>query len=100
MRNSCRRDEMHIFHFHILFLFPKRNMFYSFKIGKAMFAVKTATNALEHRSGNAPVHVRGKKGERTMSNKNNNQLNIPQAKAAMEQFKMQAAQEEDVFSTS
>ena len=32
--------------------------------------------------------------------KSNNQINIPQAKAAMEQFKMQAAQEEDVFSTS
>ena len=65
-----------------------------------MFAVKTATNALEHRSGNAPVHVRGKKGERTMSNKNNNQLNIPQAKAAMEQFKMQAAQEVGVNLTN
>ena len=32
--------------------------------------------------------------------KSNNQINVPQAKAAMEQFKMQAAQEEDVFSTS
>lgn len=33
-----------------------------------------------------------------MSN-NNNQLNIPQAKEAMNQFKMQAAQDEDVLST-
>ena len=32
--------------------------------------------------------------------KNNNQINIPEAKNGMEQFKMQAAQEEDVFSTS
>ena len=32
--------------------------------------------------------------------KNNNQINVPQAKQAMEQFKMQAAQEEDVSSTS
>ena len=32
--------------------------------------------------------------------KSNNQINVPQAKAAMEQFKMQAAQEEDVSSTS
>ena len=32
--------------------------------------------------------------------KNNNQINIPQAREAMDKFKMQAAQEEDVFSTS
>ena len=35
-----------------------------------------------------------------MSRKNNNQLNIPEARNAMDQFKMQAAQEEDVSSTS
>ena len=34
-----------------------------------------------------------------MSN-NNNQINIPQAKEAMNQFKMQAAQDEDVPTTS
>ena len=34
-----------------------------------------------------------------MSN-NNNQLNIPQAKEAMNKFKVQSASEEDVFSTS
>ena len=34
-----------------------------------------------------------------MSNRNN-QINVPQAKQAMEQFKMQAAQEEDVLTTS
>ena len=34
-----------------------------------------------------------------MSNRNN-QINVPQAKQAMDKFKMQAAQEEDVFSTS
>ena len=33
-----------------------------------------------------------------MSN-NNNQLNIPQAREAMDQFKMQAAQDEDVSTT-
>ena len=39
--------------------------------------------------------------ERTiMSNKNNNQLNIPQAREAMDKFKMQAASDEDVSSTS
>ena len=33
-----------------------------------------------------------------MSN-NNNQLNIPQAREALDQFKMQAAQDEDVSTT-
>ena len=32
--------------------------------------------------------------------KNNNQINVPQAREAMDKFKMQAASEEDVFSTS
>ena len=32
--------------------------------------------------------------------KSNNQINIPQAREAMDRFKMQAAQEEDVSSTS
>ena len=31
-----------------------------------------------------------------MSSKNNNQLNVPQARAAMDQFKMQAASDFDV----
>ncbi|MCI7019119.1 MAG: alpha/beta-type small acid-soluble spore protein [Clostridiales bacterium] len=31
---------------------------------------------------------------------NSNRINVPQAKQAMEQFKMQAANEEDVSSTS
>ena len=32
-----------------------------------------------------------------MSNSNNNQLNIPQAREAMDRFKMQAAQDNSVF---
>ena len=32
--------------------------------------------------------------------KSNNQINVPQAKQAMEQFKMQAASDEDVPATS
>ena len=32
--------------------------------------------------------------------KSNNQINVPQAREAMDRFKMQAAQEEDVSSTS
>jgi small acid-soluble spore protein D (minor alpha/beta-type SASP) len=35
-----------------------------------------------------------------MSSKNNNKINIPEARQAMDQFKMQAASEEDVLSTS
>ncbi len=34
-----------------------------------------------------------------MSTKNNNKLNIPEAKAAMNKFKMEAANEDDVPST-
>jgi hypothetical protein len=36
---------------------------------------------------------------RNMSNSNNNQINIPQAREAMDKFKMQAAQDEDVSFT-
>lgn len=32
-----------------------------------------------------------------MSSKNTNKLNIPEAKAAMDKFKMEAASEEDVY---
>ena len=35
-----------------------------------------------------------------MSNSNNIRINIPQAREAMDRFKMQAAQDEDVSSTS
>ena len=38
--------------------------------------------------------------ERTEMSNNNNQLNIPQAKEAMNKFKMQAASDEDVLFTS
>ena len=41
-----------------------------------------------------------KKERFIMSNSNNNQLNIPQAREAMDRFKMQAAQDEDVLFTS
>ena len=35
-----------------------------------------------------------------MASKSSNQINVPQAREAMDKFKMQAAQEEDVSSTS
>ena len=50
--------------------------------------------------GNGRNFRRNVSKERTiMSNSNNNQLNIPQAREAMDQFKMQAAQDEDVSTT-
>ena len=41
------------------------------------------------------IELSGKteKERKTMSSKNNNQINIPQAREAMDRFKMQAAQE-------
>ena len=41
-----------------------------------------------------------KKERFTMSNSNNNRINVPQAKEAMNQFKMQAAQEVGVNLTN
>ncbi len=35
-----------------------------------------------------------------MSNRNSNQINVPQAREAMDRFKMQAAQDEGVLFTS
>lgn len=34
-----------------------------------------------------------RKGETIMSNKNNNKINVPEARAAMDKFKMEAASE-------
>ena len=34
-----------------------------------------------------------------MSSKNNNQINVPQAREAMDKFKIQAASDEDVSTT-
>jgi small acid-soluble spore protein D (minor alpha/beta-type SASP) len=41
-----------------------------------------------------------KKERKIMSNKNNNQINIPEARQAMDNFKMQAAQEVGVNLTN
>ena len=43
---------------------------------------------------------RKQKERNEMSNKNNNSINIPQAREAMDKFKMQAASDEDVSTTS
>jgi hypothetical protein len=47
-----------------------------------------------------PFRENDKKERMKMSNSNNNQLNIPQAREAMDRFKMQAAQEVGVNLTN
>ena len=65
--------------------FPKRNKCYSLKFGKAMIAADKTVKTRKRRE---------------IIMKSNNQINVPQAKAAMEQFKMQAAQEVGVNLTN
>ena len=75
-------------------LFPKMHWHSTIKTGKAMFAER---KVVFHRK--AAIFPRKRQKERK-GMKNNNQINIPQAREAMDRFKMQAAQDEDVFSTS
>ena len=71
-------------------------MIYSFRRGQTM-----ATERKEALPTGKHLAFRKNEKERIdMSNKNNNQLNIPQAREAMDKFKMQAASEEDVLTTS
>ena len=77
-------------------LFPLRNRIIVFFAGK-----NTPTeiqNAFYGKSFEFPKKV--KKERITKSNSNNNQLNIPQAREAMDKFKMQAAQEVGVNLTN
>ena len=76
-------------------LFPPLNIHTVFDSGQTSDAERK--DALQPESGCFPETT---KKERTkMSNKNNNQINIPQAREAMDKFKMQAAQDLDVSST-
>ena len=70
------------FYFQKMCVFPKRNNDKSLFFGKAMDA--------EHR----------KKEKESRFKKNNNQINIPQAREAMDKFKMQAASEVGVNLTN
>ena len=64
-----------------------------------MVAAKNRNKCFGHRSGPCPGLFRGyRKGENIM--KSNNRINVPQAKQAMEQFKMQAASEVGVNLTN
>ena len=69
-------------------------MFFFFESGKAMVAER---KVVFHGKGTG---LSGKTTKERNVMKNNNQINVPQAREAMDRFKMQAAQEEDVSSTS
>ena len=80
--------------FQNLHLFPLRNMCIVFFMGKN---TPTETKTLSSESVFFP---KNEKERFQMSNNNNNQLNIPQAREAMDKFKMQAAQEVGVNLTN
>ena len=70
-------------------IFPKRNWCYSIIFGKAMATERKKSFSTE--GGGFPG--KRKRRETIMSSKNNNQINVPEAREAMDKFKMQAAQE-------
>ena len=79
--------------FQILRYFPKRNNHIIASFGKAMVAERKDAFFGKH-------HFPKKaKGEKEVM-KNNNQINVPQAREAMDKFKMQAAQEVGVNLTN
>jgi len=71
-------------------------MCFSLCFGKAMFAERQ--DALL--TGKRRLSGKQKRREPSMSNNSSNRINIPEARQAMDQFKMQAASDEDVSSTS
>ena len=81
--------------FHFLCPFPKRNIYNFSPSGKAMFAERKV--GFQQESGFRFPEI-DKRREIIM--KNNNQINIPQAREAMDKFKMQAAQEVGVNLTN
>ena len=80
--------------FQFLRHFPLRNIHIVFFTGK-----NTSTEIKNAFFGKC-LAFRRKKECMKMSNSNNNQLNIPQAREAMDKFKMQAAQEVGVNLTN
>ena len=78
--------------FQYLRSFPKRNIHIALHWGKTSLAVRKFFLRKVFSSEESEK-------ERTFM-KSNNQINVPQAKAAMEQFKMQAAQEVGVNLTN
>ena len=81
--------------FQFLHRLPKRCKHIWSSFGKAMFAERKVLS-----SESAKLSKKQKKERKDMSSKNNNQLNIPQAREAMDRFKMQAASEVGVNLTN
>ena len=83
-------------HLQNLRFFPKRYRIIVFSLGKTMDTERKTDGFFGKRRT-----FRGNEKERmTMSNNNNNQINVPQAREAMDRFKMQAAQEVGVNLTN
>ena len=84
--------------FQFLRYFPKRNIYITNKSGKNTLAERKMLSSesvgLSKESGTTSVT----KGENSM--KSNNQINVPQAREAMDKFKMQAASEVGVNLTN
>ena len=78
----------------ILPFFPSVNIHTVFDFGE------TRCTEQKMLSSESVFFRRKQKEIRVMSNKNNNQLNIPQAREAMDKFKMQAASEVGVNLTN
>jgi small acid-soluble spore protein D (minor alpha/beta-type SASP) len=79
--------------FQILRVFPKRNNHILLVFGKAMVAERK-----DAFFGKCWIFPRKRKEKDIM--KNNNQINVPQAREAMDRFKMQAASEVGVNLTN
>ena len=84
----------HFLRFHKLLFFPKMLWHTTFVFGKAMFAERKKSFSPE--DGSFPR----KRQRRETIMKSNNQINVPQAREAMDKFKMQAAQEVGVNLTN
>jgi small acid-soluble spore protein D (minor alpha/beta-type SASP) len=85
-----------MFFWKILWIFPQRTKHTNFFAGK-----NTGAERKDVFGWKAPWLSRKRQKERTiMSNSNNNQINVPQAREAMDRFKMQAAQEVGVNLTN
>ena len=69
-------------------IFPRKSRHISSFSTQSMFAIPESSN-----------NFNGWKGEIVMSSKNSNRINVPEARAAMDKFKMEAASEVDVPSS-
>ena len=82
-------------------IFSKKYKLYFWKGGQNYDCGGKSTNKrFEHRPRSSPRSVPGQDKRREIIMKNNNQINGPQAREAMDRFKMQAASEVGVNLTN